>query len=124
LWTGLWVLQLEKVSSETFNPELDSKASKYTMLLAAAYGSLSGCSMSAFCSWWHASHFHTQVLHPAIEDLFKHDVWAQWDNDLKLTTWQDNEFRTYTQKAEHWQVQRAAIASAKQETLSSAALQW
>lgn len=63
------------------------------------------------------------MLHPAIEDLFKHDVWAQWDNDLKLTTWQDNEFRTYTQKAEHWQVQRAAIASAKQETLSSASLQ-
>ncbi len=63
------------------------------------------------------------MLHPAIEDLFKHDVWAQWDNDLKLTTWQDNEFRAYIQKAEQWQVQRAAIASAKQEQLSSAALQ-
>ncbi len=63
------------------------------------------------------------MLHPAIEDLFKHDVWAQWDNDLKLTTWQDNEFTSYIQKAEHWQVQRAAIASAKQEQLSSVAIQ-
>ncbi|KAL0039788.1 hypothetical protein WJX77_008016 [Trebouxia sp. C0004] len=67
--------------------------------------------------------FAQQVLHPAIEDLFKHDVWAQWDNDLKLTTWQDNEFSTYIQKAEHWQVQRAAVASAKQEQLNTAALQ-
>lgn len=63
------------------------------------------------------------MLHPAIEDLFKHDVWAQWDNDLKLTTWQDEEFTAYIRKAEHWQVQRAAIASAKQEQLSSAGLQ-
>ncbi|KAL0045471.1 hypothetical protein WJX82_007559 [Trebouxia sp. C0006] len=67
--------------------------------------------------------FAQQVLHPAIEDLFKHEVWAQWDNDLKRTTWQDNDFTTYIQKAEHWQVQRAAIASAKQEQLSSAAVQ-
>ena len=63
------------------------------------------------------------MLHPAIEDLFKHDVWAQWDNDLKLTTWQDEEFTAYIRKAEHWQMQRAAIASAKQEQLSSAGLQ-
>ena len=64
-----------------------------------------------------------QVLHPAIENLFQHDIWAEWDNDLKLTTWQDNDFRAFAQKAEHWRVERSAIASAKQEALRNAAPQ-
>lgn len=64
-----------------------------------------------------------QVLHPAIEDLFKHEAWALWDNDLKLTTWQDNDFRAFTQKAEQWRVERTAISSAKQEALRNAGSQ-
>ena len=55
-----------------------------------------------------------QVLHPAIEKLFQHEVWAQWDNDLKLTCWQDEEMQAFADKADKWQQQRTVISEEKQ----------
>ena len=58
-----------------------------------------------------------QVLHPAIEKLFDHEIWALWDNDLKQTCWHDDELQPFAEKADRWQKQRAIISEEKQERL-------
>ena len=58
-----------------------------------------------------------QVLHPAIERLFDHDVWAHWDNDLKLTCWHEGKLQAFAEKAGEWQKQRTLISEQKQDRL-------
>ena len=58
-----------------------------------------------------------QVLHPAIERLFDHEVWAHWDNDLKLTCWHDGDLQAFQDKADRWQKQRAVVSQEKQDRL-------
>lgn len=60
-----------------------------------------------------------QVLHPAIERLFDHEVWAHWDNDLKLTCWHDADLQAFAEKADRWQKQRALLSQEKQDRIHS-----
>lgn len=60
-----------------------------------------------------------QVLHPAIEKLFDDEVWAHWDNDLKLTCWLDEELQAFAEKADSWQKQRAVLSQEKQDRLGA-----
>ena len=61
-----------------------------------------------------------QELYPAIQSLIQNEVWAKWENDLKMTTWQDDDLAAFVRKSEQWRVQRAEIAKEKQAKLSSA----
>ena len=62
-------------------------------------------------------HACMQVLHPAIEEMFAHEVWAHWDDALKLTCWHEQEMQDFAAKAATWQQERAVIAAEKQTKL-------
>ena len=87
------------------------------MLICHAHYSIAQGSRQNVCASAKGLILTLQVLHPAIEKLFDHEVWAHWDNDLKLTCWHHDELQAFGEKADKWQKQRALISEEKQDRL-------